>query len=474
MSLSRIYISAAHKSSGKTTLSIGLCAALNAMNLKVQPFKKGPDYIDPLWLGVAADNKCYNLDFNTQGHDEILSMLGSYGASSDIMVTEGNLGLYDGVDVLGSNSNAAMAKLTNSPVILVVDTQGVYGGVAPLLMGYQSFDTEVNIAGVIFNKVGGSRHANKLAAATEHYTDIPVLGSVQRDDDLLLVERHLGLMPYNETNKAVQKITLIKDKIADQVDLEAVIRIAKSNGKEDDLISPKPKHTQEVRLKNSKLSPLQIGICRDEAFGFYYPDDLEAFEKEGCLLIDIDCINDQQLPEIDGLFIGGGFPETKHKALSANLALRQQIHDAIEDGLPTYAECGGLMYLCNNIGWQGESFEMVGIIPGDAVLHKRPQGRGYIELKETDEMLWEMTSHHSEPTRAHEFHYSKLENFTEDLTQKGRFAYTVLRGTGIDGKHDGWVYKNLLASYAHLRQTQENQWVSRFIDFVRKQRHTDE
>ncbi|CAA6828127.1 MAG: Cobyrinic acid A,C-diamide synthase [uncultured Thiotrichaceae bacterium] len=471
MSLPRIYISAAHKSSGKTTLSIGLCAALTAKGLNIQPFKKGPDYIDPLWLGAASGNQCYNLDFNTQGNDEILSMFGEKGSSSNIIVTEGNLGLYDGTDVLGSNSNAAMAKLTKSPVILVIDAQGVSRGVAPLLVGYQQFDQEVNIAGVIFNKVRGDRHAKKLRDVVEYYTDIPIIGSVQQHNDLMLVERHLGLMPYNETAKAMNKITHIRDQIVDQVDIEAVTRIANVN-QSGDLIIP-DKKIVKVSVENVEQGPLKIGICRDEAFGFYYPDDLESFEREGCELVEIDCLNDQELPEIDGLFIGGGFPETKLAELSENYLLRQQIHDAIEQGLPTYAECGGLMYLANHISWMGDKAEMVGVIPGDAVLYKRPQGRGYIEVSETKDMLWSRKPKKSETIHAHEFHYSKLENLTKDLTEKGRFAYSVQRGTGIDGENDGWVYKNLLASYAHMRNTEENQWVSRFIDFVRKQIHTD-
>lgn len=473
MSLSRIYISAAHKSSGKTTLSIGLCAALAGRGLDVQPFKKGPDYIDPLWLGAASNSQCYNLDFNTQDNDEILSMFGRYGSNSDIIVTEGNLGLYDGMDILGSNSNAAMAKLTKSPVILVIDAQGVSRGVAPLLMGYQQFDPDVTIAGVIFNKVRGDRHAKKLRSVTEHYTDIPVLGSVQRNNDLMLVERHLGLMPYNETSKALDKIAVISQHVSDQVDIDAVIQISNSNSNEVlDIDIPEQPKGNEIQANKNSLT-LKIGICRDAAFGFYYPDDLEAFEQAGCELVDINCLTDNKLPKLDGLFIGGGFPESRHAELSANKSLRKDIHNAIEGGLPTYAECGGLMYLANNIKWQAQTSEMVGVIPADAVLYKKPQGRGYIEVNETKDMLWDLQSNRTDTTHAHEFHYSKLENFSQDLAKKGRFAYKVQRGTGIDGVNDGWVYKNLLASYAHMRHTKQNQWVTRFIDFIREQTHTE-
>jgi cobyrinic acid a,c-diamide synthase len=458
--MSRIYISAAHKSSGKTTLSLGLCAALHDKGLNVQSFKKGPDYIDPLWLAQASRGHCYNLDFNTMSNAEIVAKVALHSEEADISIIEGNKGLYDGVRVDGFDSNAEVAKLLNTPVILVIDTRGVTRGVAPLLLGYQQFDPDINIAGVIFNMVGGDRHERKLRGVVEAYTDIPVLGAVHKHRDLKLVERHLGLMPINESELAVEKITKIATLVAQQVDLNRVLSIAESVP--DVMLEPSAKLKLNVELK-SEVKSLRIGICKDSAFGFYYQDDLEALEAQGARLIDINTLQDAHLPEnLDGLFIGGGFPETHMDQLSANASLRKEIYDAIEAGLPTYAECGGLMYLSESLHWNDKTLPMVGIIPAETVMHDKPQGRGYVKLEETEHMLWGKQSTYC-LIQAHEFHYSTLEN----LKTKGKFAFRVLRGAGITGGEDGWVYKNLLASYAHMRDTKRYHWAKRFVDFCR-------
>ena len=459
--MSRIYISAAHKSSGKTTLSIGLCAALNKSSLQVQPFKKGPDYIDPLWLAQASEGKCYNLDFNTMSDDEIVLKLNQTSQKADISIIEGNKGLYDGVKVDGSDSNAAIAKLLKTPVILVIDTRGVTRGVAPLLLGYQQFDQDINIAGVIFNMVGGARHEKKLRGVVEAYTDIEILGAVHKHADLELTERHLGLMPINESELAHEKIMKIASQVEQQVDLKKLLSIAATA---PDLVDSKKLNTEIPTTQIIDKKPLlRIGICKDSSFGFYYQDDLEALEAQGVELISINTLLDDHLPkDLDGLFIGGGFPETHMDKLSANINLRQEIQDAIEAGLPTYAECGGLMYLSESLQWQGKSVPMVGVIPADTIMHEKPQGRGYVKLEETDDMIWPNSSKGA-VISGHEFHYSTLKN----LREKGKFAFRVIRGAGITGAEDGWVYKNLLASYAHMRDTNRYHWAKRFIDFVK-------
>lgn len=459
--LPRIYISAAHKSSGKTTLSIGLCAALKQQGLVVQPFKKGPDYIDPLWLSQASGRSCQNLDFNTMSHDEILRTLSKYGHDADINIIEGNIGLYDGVSLDGSDSNAAAAKLTKSPVILVIDTRGVTRGVAPLLMGYQQFDPDINIAGVIYNLSSGGRHEDKLRAVTEEYTDIPILGVVKKNALLEVDERHLGLKPSNEGKGADQKILDIAQIIGGSVDLATLIEIAKG-------ASPVNKPS-EPDTHYQQLNKIRLGICEDSAFGFYYAGDKEALKKAGAELIPINTLKDKKLPEnLDGLFIGGGFPETHMQQLADNTSMRESIYHAIEAGLPTYAECGGLMYLSQNLHWNGKSAPMVGIIPADTEMHSKPQGRGYVKLEETEEMPWADDSSSGsckgQIINAHEFHYSNLKN----LSEIGKFAYKVHRGVGITGKHDGWVYKNLLANYAHMRDTDSYHWAKRFVDFIRQ------
>jgi cobyrinic acid a,c-diamide synthase len=454
--MNRLFISAAHKSSGKTTLSIGLCAALTAKGYHVQPFKKGPDYIDPLWLSAASGHACHNLDFNTMTHEEILYTLDHYGQSADISIIEANKGLFDGLALNGEDSNAALAELTCSPIILVINTVGTTRGVAPLLLGYQAFDPNLNIAGVIFNRVAGGRHERKLRQVTEAYTDIPVLGAVHKSADMQIEERHLGLMPSNERQDAYQQTQTIAELVAQQVELETLINIAHQ-------APALPEYTYTRPEKMVSAETVKIGICQDPSFGFYYPGDLEALESAGAELIYINTINDQRLPDaLDGLFIGGGFPETQMEALSANVSMKASIHQAIEDGLPVYAECGGLMYLTENLIWQGKRASMVGVIPADAVMHEKPQGRGYIKVTERAEMPWAKDALQTDIINAHEFHYSRLEN----LREKGQFAYDVVRGQGIDGKHDGWVYKNLLASYAHMRDTSQHHWARRFVGFV--------
>lgn len=462
--MSHFFISAAHKSSGKTTISLGLCAAFKARNLNVQPFKKGPDYIDPMWLGKAAGNDCHNLDFNTMEADEIQQLFSRYSQSKDVSIVEGNKGLYDGLDLDGSNSNAALAKLISSPVILVIDARGMTRGIAPLILGYQAFDKDMQIAGVILNQLGGSRHESKLRTVIDHYTDVPVVGAVHRDKSLEIVERHLGLIPSNESPEAQQRIRLVGDAITQQVDLDALLNIASTAR------TGEPTGTKENQ--SFKLAtPMRIGVARDSAFGFYYPGDLQAFEDAGAELVFFDTLKDQTLPQIDGLFIGGGFPETQMKQLEQNKTMRESIRNAIENGLPTYAECGGLMYLTESLSWNGQRCNMVGALKADTVMHSRPMGRGYVKLTETHNHLWPRTSGDLDSNRqiaAHEFHYSSLE-LKEDVT----YAYNVKRGTGIDGNHDGIVYKNLLGCYSHLRDVRNNRWVTRFLQFIEqcKQQH---
>jgi cobyrinic acid a,c-diamide synthase len=456
--MKRLLISAAHKSSGKTTVTLGLCAALRQRGLCVQPFKKGPDYIDPLWLSVASGRACHNLDFYLMGHDEIRLGVAQHARDADVCLIEGNKGLYDGLDLDGSNSNAALATLLDAPVVLVIDARGMTRGIAPLILGYQAFDRRVRIAGVILNQLGGMRHESKLRAVIEHYTDVTVLGAVHYDENLTIVERHLGLVPSNETAVAEDRIDVIAAAISRQVDVDRLLALGEAPAGWPGVPAP--------AMRTLPTQPdVRIGIARDAAFAFYYPGDLDALRAAGAEIVPIDTLHDARLPALDGLFVGGGFPEVQMEALEANQPLRAAIRDAIESGLPTYAECGGLMYLTRSLTWRDRRCEMVGVIPADTVMHARPQGRGYVRLRETGAGLWPLaTSGQGAPElRAHEFHYSALENVSSGLT----YAYEVLRGNGIDGKRDGIVYKNLLACYTHMRDLDSNHWARRFVEFVR-------
>ncbi len=462
----RFLISAAHKSSGKTTISIGLAAALSSGRhgqpaRSVQPFKKGPDYIDPLWLSVAAGRPCYNLDFFISPDAELREQFARHGHDAEVCLVEGNKGLYDGLDLQGSNSNAALARLLDLPVVLVLDARGMTRGIAPLILGYQAFDRNIRIAGVILNRLGGRRHEAKLRAVIEHYTDVPVIGAVQEDAELALVERHLGLMPANETAEAERHIAAIGERIADQVDLGRLLAISHTDVALAAPALPAPSHEQPVR----------IAIARDAAFGFYYADDLDALAAAGAQTVYFDTLKDAKLPPCDGLLIGGGFPECFLDGLEANAALRADIRRAIEGGLPTYAECGGLMYLARSIEWQGKKAEMVGVIPGDIQMHAKPVGRGYVILEANADHPWRQaatgatgaTGATSAPLHAHEFHYSSLDGLPADT----RYAYAVRRGYGVDGKHDGVLLHRLLASYTHLRATTGCDWPAKFVQHVR-------
>ncbi len=457
--MASFYISAAHKSSGKTTLSIGLCAAIRQSGLTLQAFKKGPDYIDPLWLSDASGSPCYNLDFFTSSHQYILDRFQQHGQNKQTILVEGNMGLYDGLALDGSDSNAAMAKLLGLPVILVVDCSGTSRGIAPLLNGYQQFDQQVEFAGVILDKVAGGRHLDKLQNVIEAYTDFDILGAVPRNKDIMMTERHLGLIPSNEiADRSNQVIYSLAQQVKKHVDLDKILAI-----------TPNKTLAQTVSgsaITVSKTSSVKIAVAMDKAFGFYYPGDLDRFNELGVELVPFSPLFDKQLPVgIDGLFIGGGFPETQLEQLTANQFMRESIKTAIESGLPSDAECGGLMYLCRYLQQNDCDYPLCDVIPATVTMNQSPQGRGYVILESTPIHPWyQQDSGTTTLIKAHEFHYSSLLEIPENLN----FAYAIKRGTGIDGMNDGIILHNLVASYSHLRRTDQCSWVDDFVLFVEK------
>jgi cobyrinic acid a,c-diamide synthase len=451
--VAKIFISAAHKSSGKTLVSVGLTAALVQRGVAVQPFKKGPDYIDPLWLAAASGRPCYNLDFNTQEHGEIIATAARAGGA--LALIEGNKGLHDGVDVEGGDSNAALAKLLDAPVVLVIDATGITRGIAPLVLGYRDFDKGVRIAGVILNRVAGPRQEGKLRQAIERYCDLPVLGAIGRDASLTLTERHLGLITPGEAGQADCRISRIRDAVAAGTDLDRIVAIGQT--------APALAHSFPQSGPVSRKD-VTIAVARDAAFCFYYADDLEALERAGARLVFFSPLTASRLPEADALFIGGGFPETHAQALAANTALRGEIREAARAGMPVYAECGGLMYLSRAIVWNGERHEMTGVIPADAVMTDRPQGRGLVVLEPAGHIPWLPAGMPHIP--AHEFHYARLEN----VDAAAGFAFKVKRGAGIRAGYDGIVSAGTVASFAHLRDTSRCRWAERFVSFIRRER----
>ncbi len=453
-----IYLSAAWRSSGKTTIATGLIAGLARRGLRVQPFKKGPDYIDPQWLGLAAGRACRNLDPYLQGDAEVLEQWSRHAAGCDVALVEGNLGLHDGMDLEGADSNAALSRALGLPVVLVLDAKGMSRGAAALLHGLATFDPSVRIGGVILNRVGGPRHEGKLRAAIERYTGIPVLGAIGEDPRLGVLERHLGLIPAGEMGDAARRIEDMAAAVGAGLDLDAILAIAAQASAVPAVPARAPGEAGPGVLG------LRIGIARDRAFGFYYADDLEAFREAGATLVPVDTMADERLPEIDGLFIGGGFPEVFGAELSANRTFRESLRQAIEGGLPVYAECGGLMYLARTLSWRGHVWDMVGAVPADVVMKGKPAGKGYVRLAETADHPWGRGE--GTVMRAHEFHYSTLANADAGL----RHAWRVERGEGTGDRRDGIVVRNVLASYAHQRNAGGNDWVRRFLGFVAREK----
>lgn len=451
-----LLISSPQGHSGKTVVTIGLCNVLKRKGLSVQPFKKGPDYIDPSWLTAAAGRSCRNLDFFLIPKNKLLTSFQQACQEADISIIEGAMGLYDGLDFVEYGTTAQIARLLNIPIILVVNTTRITNSIAAMVTGYQHFQPDINIAGVILNNVSGIRHEGKLKTAVEQYCGIPVVGSIPRDSDLNISERHLGLIPSLESEESELIVERIGRKLESHLDLDHMLKIALSYN------SPHPSSlpSGEDRMSGSQTVKAKIGVIFDRVFNFYYPENLEALGQAGAELIFINSFQDR-LPNIDGLYIGGGFPELFLEELEGNRRLRQDIAQAIENGLPVYAECAGLMYLCRSIQWQGKSHEMVGIIPAEVELSQKPQGHGYVVaevMKENPFFPMGLT------IRGHEFHHSKL--YTENGLQ---FAYQIRRGHGIDGKRDGILYKNMFAAYTHLHALGTPHWACAFISLASRE-----
>lgn len=447
----RMIISAPQRSSGKTTMSIGLCAALTQKGLRVQPFKKGPDYIDPMWLSSASGRDCHNLDFFMMGEERVSRAFQWAARGAHLSLIEGNLGLYDGLDLHGGDATSNLARRLRAPVILVIDTGGMNRGIAALVSGYQQFEPDIGIAGVILNKVKGARHEAKLRASIEQYCGLEVLGAVPDMPEIRIAERHLGLVPIQEDRKWGPVIEAIAGAVGRYLELNRVVEIARS-------APPLPSLAEGE--ESIPAADVRLGVALDPAFTFYYPENLTALRTAGAELIPLNTLRDPHLPPVHGLYLGGGFPEVFIRELEGNESLREDIRRAIEGGMPVYAECGGLIYLARSLSWNGVVGEMVGAIPCDARMSERPSGHGYVILRETGKGPW--PSFGTE-IRGHEFHYSQVEGLgTVD------FAYRVVRGQGIDGEHDGLLYKNVLASYAHLHSHGVPQWAEQFIHFVKE------
>ena len=455
----RLVIAAPHGQSGKTTVTLGLLGALTGKGIKVQPFKKGPDYIDPSWLSVMARRSCRNLDCYLLDDTTLLQSFARASRDADLAIVEGAMGLYDGVDREGSGSTAQIAKKLKAPVILVLDCRRMTRSGAAVVMGFQHFDPEVNIAGVILNNVARTRHRRMLEDCIRDYCGLPVLGVVPKNSGISIPNRHLGLIPANENEQLTKVFQTATALMMENLDLDAIMELANQAPalEFDDFENP-------VTVWEDKPT---IGIFRDQVFSFYYPENLEALTAAGARLVFIESLKQESLPDVDALIIGGGFPELFGDELSRNRSLLQSLKDRIEQGMPVYAEAGGMVLLGRSITVEGNKYPMTGVLPFDVVLEKKPQGHGYTLLETiTPNPLMPVGT----LVKGHEFFHTRMLNFDSSKVQ---FAYRVKRGHGIDGEHDGLLYKNVFASYNYLHGLSTKEWAPRMValaGWYRKQR----
>ena len=467
LNLPRLVVAAPHGRSGKTTVSVGLMAALVARGITVQAFKKGPDFIDPSWLTKVTGRQCRNLDSFLMARDELRTSFARNSEDTGISIVEGAMGLFDGVDLAGSGSTAEIAKAIEAPVLLVVDTTRMTRSVAAMVMGFQKFDPGINVAGVILNKVSARpRHESMLRAAVENYCGIPVLGAMPKGQNFTIPDRHLGLIPAAENEALHRSVEALAEAAARHLDLEGIIRLAASapplpvaEGSPGKICLAGGDSLRRV----GREGPV-IGVFYDRAFTFYYPENLEALLDAGACILPLDALRSRSLPEVDALYIGGGFPEVFAAELEANRSLREDVREKIEGGLPVYAECGGLMYLGRTITWRGRAYEMCGALPFDVLMNEKPQGHGYVVAEVAgDNLCFER----GQVLKGHEFHHSRLVNL--DRSAVGA-AYRVLRGHGIDGDIDGLTYKNVLAGYTHLHAVTHPGWAVKLVEQARQYR----
>ncbi|MBN2034449.1 MAG: hydrogenobyrinic acid a,c-diamide synthase (glutamine-hydrolyzing) [Deltaproteobacteria bacterium] len=449
----RITIAALKGGSGKTILSLGLTSCWLKEGLNVAAFKKGPDFIDSGWLSFATRRPCYNLDPFLMTTEQIINSFLIHSADADVSVIEGNRGLFDGLDLEGRYSTAELATMLDSPVVIIVDVTMVTRTVAALIMGCLQFDPCLKIAGVILNKVAGNRQESLVRRCIEQYCGLPVVGAVPKLKGDFFPERHMGLIPHQERQFAEKALDWAGTVVGKNLNIETLFKLARDA---DPLAFPDDYGQAEKPSASESLSP-RIGVIQDHSFWFYYPENLGQLKNLGATLVDLDSIRHREIPDVDAIYIGGGFPEVQAQALADNKNFKQALKRRIEAGLPVYAECGGLMYLGDRLVIEGNNYPMVGALPVGFVFTKKPQGHGYTVLQALRQNPYYEVG---DTIRGHEFHYSKA--VLED-SEKIKAVFKVLRGSGLDGQRDGICRKNLLGLYTHVHAGGNRLWAQTFF-----------
>ena len=441
-------VAGTHSGVGKTTLTLGLLAALQRRGYKVQGFKVGPDFIDPGHHTAITGTPSYNLDGWMLSRNYNYQRFACSLRGKDVGVVEGVMGLFDGYDgKTEAGSTAEMAKWLGLPVILVVDASAMARSVAALIHGFQSFDPNLQVAGVVFNRIGGPGHLQYLREALEGMPGVTILGGLPHNERIAIPERHLGLITQEEHSLTPERIAELTSFIEDNLDLAQLLQISEVQGSRFKVQGSSSSDFGLWTLDFGHRPRVRFGVARDEAFCFYYPDNLELLEQAGAELVFFSPIHDSHLPPgLQGLYLGGGYPEVHAQQLAANTTIRQEITAFIEQGRVVYAECGGFMYLTEGIGdVQGTLFPMVGVYPTVVRMLPRLKALGYVEVEV------EKATGPFSPGRArgHEFHYSELER-QDFCSGPIETLYHVRKRPDDVPRPEGYLYKQCLAGYIHL------------------------
>lgn len=447
LSCPRILIAGLSGGSGKTIVSLGLVRAFYDSGFSVQTFKKGPDYIDAKWLSLASHGVTTNLDPFLLPADKLVNLFWYRAAGHDLALIEGNRGLYDGKDIVGSCSSAELAKILSTPVIVVVDCTKVTRTMAAVVLGLTVFDPDVAIRGVILNRTAGCRHQKILRDTIEKYTDVKVLGVLPKLPANPIPERHMGLI--SDAEFSPDPLAELAQFLRSNVDISACFSVAQS-------ASPVSNAVVMPIFSVSTRNSVRIGVVRDAALWFYYQENLDALRAAGAEIIEFSLLDFQSLPDIDALYLGGGFPETLAQRLSDNMAKREAVRVAAANGMPIFAECGGLMFLGTSIRYLNQSYAMAGIFPVVTEVFPKPQGHGYTAATvQTPNPYLPLGMTFT----GHEFHYSRC----LDVPSEASFAFRLQRGEGMSSGQDGILWRNTLAGYTHTFALGLSSWAQNFV-----------
>ncbi|WP_462324741.1 cobyrinate a,c-diamide synthase [Desulfoplanes sp.] len=448
----RLVLAGLSGGSGKTIVSLGLCRAAVDAGIRVRPFKKGPDYIDAHWLALAAKASVSNLDPFLFPASRVQDLFHARMLGHDLAIIEGNRGLFDGKDVDGSCSTAELARVLKAPVVIVIDCTKTTRTMAAIVMGCRVFEPELDLRGVILNRIAGSRHESIVRSSIERYTDLKVFGALPKMADNPIPERHMGLISDQEFTQADHAFARLSSFVSDHLDLPALFSVA-------DTADPAPASSQRLYPPAvADTGSVTIGYVRDASLWFYYQENLQALEASGAELVSLSLLDDTPWPDLHGLYLGGGFPETFANGLSGNTVKLKRVAELSRSGLPIYAECGGFMYLCRDLGYQGGVYPMAGILPVSTRFCPRPQGLGYVQGRVIAQNPFYPVG---TSLVGHEFHYSRSEAVDSQCLVP---CLDLERGQGVCTHYDMLLSNNTLAGYTHMHAFSHPQWANRFVD----------